>query len=360
MLPNTSRDDLTYPFAEPPVPGEVKAVAPGILWVRIPLPFRLNHVNVYLMEDGDGWAILDTGIGNDETRATWEVLVRGPLRGRRLTRLIVTHFHPDHIGLAGWLCERFDLPLLTSQTSYLGCLHISLSPGALDAQPYRDVYLQHGLSPDVTAQVATRGHDYLKMVHNLPPVFMRLVDGDTIVIGDRTFSVLTGDGHAPEQVMLYCAKEQLFLAADQVLAKITPNVSVWAVDPDGDPLGLYLRSLGELKAALPDCQSAPNIDPVSASNFGSDSILMKFQIRVARSSEESVPCNKHFADRTSYRPGLLWRVLSAKRTGLSSRCVPFGASAYARRAGRSLDASTAATTVALATCRCRVEPSSLW
>ena len=249
---NTSRDDLTYPFAEPPVPGEVKAVAPGILWVRIPLPFRLNHVNVYLMEDGDGWAILDTGIGNDETRTTWEVLVRGPLRGRRLTRLIVTHFHPDHIGLAGWLCERFDLPLLTSQTSYLGCLNISLSPGALDAKPYRDFYLQHGLSPDVTAQVATRGHDYLKMVHNLPPVFMRLVDGDTIVIGDRTFSVLTGDGHAPEQVMLYCAKEQLFLAADQVLAKITPNVSVWAVDPDGDPLGLYLRSLGELKAALPD------------------------------------------------------------------------------------------------------------
>jgi glyoxylase-like metal-dependent hydrolase (beta-lactamase superfamily II) len=243
---------LSFPFAEPPGLGEVITVAPGILWVRIPLPFRLNHINVYLIDDGDGWAVLDTGLGNDQTRAIWETLVRGPLRGRRLTRLIVTHFHPDHIGLAGWLCQRFNLPLLTSQTSYLGCLNVSLSPGALDAKPYRDFYLEHGLSPELTAQVATRGHEYLTMVDSLPPTFMRLVDGDTLAIGGRTFSVLTGDGHAPEQVMLYCAADRLFFPADQVLARITPNVSVWAVDPDGDPLGLYLRSLGELQAGIPD------------------------------------------------------------------------------------------------------------
>src|SRR5437762_1868492 len=107
---------LVYPFAEPPAPGKVIEVAPGILWARIALPFRLNHVNIYLLDDGDGWAVLDTGIRNDATRAAWEALVAGPLAGRPLTRLIVTHFHPDHIGLAGWLCERFDLPMLTSQT----------------------------------------------------------------------------------------------------------------------------------------------------------------------------------------------------------------------------------------------------
>lgn len=243
---------LAFPFPEPPAPGQVKTVAPGILWIRIPLPFRLNHINVYLIEDGDGWAILDTGIGNEQTRAIWDALASGPLRGRRFTRLIVTHFHPDHIGAAGWLCERFGLPLLTSQISYLGCLNISLSPGALDAKPYHDFYSRHGLSPEITTQVATRGHDYLKMVDNLPPTFERLVDGDTLQIGNRSFAVLTGDGHAPEQVMLYCAAERLFLAADQVLAKITPNVSVWAVDPDGDPLGLYLRSLARLRSELPD------------------------------------------------------------------------------------------------------------
>jgi glyoxylase-like metal-dependent hydrolase (beta-lactamase superfamily II) len=242
---------LGYPFAGPPAAGEVVKVAEGILWARIPLPFRLDHVNVYVLEDGDGWAVLDTGIGNEATRAAWEALLAGPLAGRRLTRLIVTHFHPDHIGLAGWLCQRFALPLLTSQTTYLSCLNISLSPGALDAEPYRDFYLRNGLDRATTARVTTQGHGYLRMVTGLPPTFERLVAGDTLRIGGRDFSVLSGDGHAPEQLMLHCAAEGLLLAADQVLAKISPNVSVWAVDPHGDPLGLYLRSLARLTATLP-------------------------------------------------------------------------------------------------------------
>src|ERR1039457_5044360 len=115
---NKKEDGLVFPFPLVPEPGEVIEVAPGILWARIPLPFRLNHVNVYLIDDGDGWVVLDTGIGDDAARAGCEALLTGPLRGKRLTRLIVTHFHPDHIGLAGCLCQRFDLPLLTSQTSY--------------------------------------------------------------------------------------------------------------------------------------------------------------------------------------------------------------------------------------------------
>ncbi len=249
-LSTTNHSDLVFPVAEAPAPGEVIEIAPGILWARIPLPFRLNHINVYLIEDGNGWAVLDTGIDNEATRAIWSALVEGPLAGRPLTRLIVTHYHPDHIGLAGWLCERFGLPLLTSQTTYLGCLNISLSPGALDAKPYRDFYLRHGLDAATTQRVATQGHGYLKMVSGLPPTFHRLVAGDTLEIGGRSFDVLTGNGHAPEQVMLYCAADKLFLAADQVLAKITPNISVWAVEPDGDPLGLYLRSLRELKAQI--------------------------------------------------------------------------------------------------------------
>ena len=251
MLDKPKEQALVFPVPEPPAPGEVMEIAPGILWARIPLPFRLNHVNVYLIDDGDGWAIVDTGIGNDATRAVWGELAQGPLAGRRLTRLIVTHHHPDHIGLAGWLCERFALPLLITQTSYLGCLNISLSPGALDAKPYRDFYLRHGLDAATTQRVATQGHGYLRMVSGLPPTFERIVAGDTLQIGSRSFEVLTGNGHAPEQAMLYCAADNVFLAADQVLAKITPNISVWAVEPTGDPLGLYLRSLGELKARIP-------------------------------------------------------------------------------------------------------------
>jgi glyoxylase-like metal-dependent hydrolase (beta-lactamase superfamily II) len=251
MLAKTDHAALAYPVSEPPAPGALVEIAPGILWARIPLPFRLDHINVYLIEDGGGWAVLDTGLGNEATRALWEAMARGPLAGRALTRLIVTHHHPDHIGLAGWLCERFGVPLLTSQTSYLSCLNVSLSPGALDAKPYRDFYLRHGLDPASTQRVATQGHAYLKMVSGLPPTFERLVAGDTLGIGGRSFEVLAGNGHAPEQVMLYCAADKVFLAADQVLAKITPNISVWAVEPTGDPLGLYLRSLAELKARIP-------------------------------------------------------------------------------------------------------------
>ena len=139
--------------------------------------------------------------------------------------------------------------LLTTQTSYLSCANISLSPGALDAKPYRDFYLRHGMDAETTQRVATQGHNYLKMVSGLPPTFTRIVAGDRLEIGGRSFDVLTGNGHAPEQAMLYCAADNVFLAADQVLAKITPNISVWAVDPEGDPLGLYVRSLNEMQGS---------------------------------------------------------------------------------------------------------------
>ena len=251
VMDHVASGTLIFPHAAPPLTAEVIEVAPGILWTRIPLPFRLDHVNIYLLEDEDGFAILDTGIGNAATQEVWEALVAGPLAGRRITKLIVSHFHPDHIGLAGWLCERFDVPMLTTQTAYLGCLNISLSPGALDAKPYRDFYTHHGLDEGTTGLVATQGHGYLRMVKPLPPTFLRVVAGDEIQIGGRKFHVLTGDGHAPEQIMLWCEADGVFLAADQVLAKITPNVSVWAVDPQGDPLGLYLRSLRAVRDTVP-------------------------------------------------------------------------------------------------------------
>jgi glyoxylase-like metal-dependent hydrolase (beta-lactamase superfamily II) len=301
MLDKPKDGALVFPVQQPPAPGEVAEIAPGILWARIPLPFRLDHINVYLIDDGDGWAVVDTGIGNDATRAVWEKMTSGPLAGRRLTRLIVTHYHPDHIGLAGWLCERFGLPLLTTQTTYLGCLNVSLSPGALDAKPYRDFYLRHGLDEATTQRVATQGHGYLRMVSGLPPTFERIVAGDTLKIGTRSFKVLTGNGHAPEQAMLYCTADNVLLAADQVLAKITPNISVWAVDPTGDPLGLYLRSLGEIKALIPaDALVLPGHQlPFYGLHLRSDQLIAHHEMRCAliaaacreapRSAAELVP-----------------------------------------------------------------------
>lgn len=250
-MPGQLEEELKFPFSEPPAAGTLLEIADGIFWARIPLPFRLDHVNIYLIDDDDGWAIVDTGIADAPTRQVWEALAAGPLAGRRITRVIVTHHHPDHIGLAGWLCERFDAPLLTTQTSYLSCLTISLSPGALDAKPYRDFYALHGLDPATTERVSSQGHGYLRMVVTLPPTFTRIVAGDVIRIGGREFRALTGDGHAPEQLMLYCPSQDVFLAADQIIARISPNVSVWPVEPNGDPLGLFLRSLEAISQEMP-------------------------------------------------------------------------------------------------------------
>ena len=247
-LQSTPRAQLIFPHAAPPAPAGTIEVAPGILWVRLALPFLLDHVNIYLIDDGDGWALIDTGLGNKATQAAWQLMIDGMLRDRPLTRIIATHFHPDHVGSAGFLLQHFDVPLYMSSTEYLQSLNIHLDPGALEAAHYRRFYLEHGLDAATTERVVTSGHGYLKRTSGLPPTYHRVVAGDVLRIGGREFDVLTGGGHSPEQVMLRCRGEKLFLGADQVLAKISPNVSVIAVDPEGDPLGYYLRSLNALKA----------------------------------------------------------------------------------------------------------------
>ncbi len=222
-------------------------IAHGILWARLALPFRLNHVNIYFLDDGDGWALIDTGLGDNATKAAWQPFIDGLLRERPLTRIIATHFHPDHVGAAGFLLQRFDVPLYMSATEYLQSLNIHLDPGALEADHYRRFYLDHGLDAQTTDRVVTSGHAYLKLTSGLPPTYHRVVAGDVLRVGGREFEVVTGGGHSPEEVMLLCRADKLFFAADQVLAQISPNVSVVAVDPDGDPLGYYLRSLRALK-----------------------------------------------------------------------------------------------------------------
>lgn len=242
---------MLFPHPSPPPAGEPLEVAPGVLWLRLPLPFRLDHVNAYLIQDGPGWAVVDTGIGDAATQAIWEGLLAGPLRGQRVTQVVGTHFHPDHIGMAGWLCKRLEAPLLMSQSEYLTALTIHLDPRALDAEPYRSFYLRHGLDEATTARLLSNGHRYLRMITGLPRTFRRVVAGESLRIGGRTFTVLTGGGHAPEQVMLWDADDRLLLCADQVLTRISPNVGVSAIDPDGDPLGIFLRSLDALRAAAP-------------------------------------------------------------------------------------------------------------
>lgn len=245
-------DDLHYPWENHPGTDRVVEIAPGVLWIRLDLPFRLNHVNIYLLADGDGWAMVDTGFGNDATIQAWTALFEGPLADKPISRVIVTHAHPDHVGQAGWIVQRFKCPFYMSQVEYLQGVYHQNRRTAERVVGSREFFRRHGMDEAITEQLLGRGQEYLKKTVPLPAAYRRLTDGDDITIGSRTFRVLTGAGHSPDQVMLYCAAEKLFLSADQVLSKISPNVSVWAHEPDENSLGAYLHSLKRLADTLPD------------------------------------------------------------------------------------------------------------
>ena len=154
-------------------------------WLRLPLPYRLDHVNIYLIRNDDGWTVLDTGLGTDECRAAWEAILSGPLAGQHLTSMIVTHFHPDHVGLAGWLAERFGLPLSMPRPEYLYSLALQYAPGDLGADMHRPFYRRHGLSPEVTEAVLGRGHQYLRQTTGVPTTYHRIQHGDGLRVGER-------------------------------------------------------------------------------------------------------------------------------------------------------------------------------
>lgn len=248
MLIQPPPSPIAFPYAEPPETGQVQEIAPGILWARFALPFRLNHVNIYLVRGEHGWAAIDTGIGNDNSKAAWDALLTGPLAGTELEAVVATHFHPDHVGLAGWLTERFGVPLYMPRTEYLQSLALQARAFAAN----REFYTEHGLPDEAAELVATGGHFYLRMVTGLPTQFLCLRAGEELVIGGRRFQILTGGGHAPEQAMLYSADDRIFFSADQVLSKISPNISVQAMEPESDPLGEYIRSLADIRETVPE------------------------------------------------------------------------------------------------------------
>lgn len=249
---------LAFPFAAPPAPGEVAEVTADIRWLRLPLPYRLDHVNIYLIRNEDGWTAFDSGLGTDECKQAWDSALSGPLKGETLKSLIVSHFHPDHVGLAGWLCERFGLKMTMPRPEYLHSAMIQYAPADHGEAVFRPFYQRHGLSAEATEIVLSRGHEYLRRTTGVPVSYHRIKHGDTLSVGDCDFQVLTGGGHALEQAMLYRPQDKVFLAADQVIARISPNVSVHPMEPDLDALGIYLASLRAIKAAVaPDVLVLP-------------------------------------------------------------------------------------------------------
>ena len=241
---------LQFPVAAPPPPGETLAIAPGVHWLRMPLPFALDHINLWLLEDGAGWTIVDTGYAMARTQELWEQIFALRLGGWPVTRVIVTHYHPDHIGLADWLTQRWRAPLWVTEKEWLSAR--VMSHGAEDLAPMRRSFARRAGLDDTEAELfSERENSYRRGVPSVPASFQRLADGMAIEIGGREWRVIVGEGHAPELACLYCAETGVLIAGDQVLPRISPNISVQAHEPDGDPLARYLASLARLRAAIP-------------------------------------------------------------------------------------------------------------
>jgi glyoxylase-like metal-dependent hydrolase (beta-lactamase superfamily II) len=243
---------LTYPYAEAPAPGGLQKIVPGILWLRMPLPMALDHINLYLLEDDDGWWLVDTGIAIDPTQSLWEALFdSGELGGKPVKAVLATHYHPDHTGMAGWLCERWRVPFYMTQGEYFTGLAFSRTTREHFSWTSEQHYTRSGYSPEEVSRVKERFGGFGPYIKPLPTAFRRLSDGQVLAIGGRRWRVVVGRGHSPEHACLYCDELNVLLSGDQVIPRITSNISVSGSEPEANPLKDWLQSHETFLEALP-------------------------------------------------------------------------------------------------------------
>ena len=250
---NSLEHELTYPLGDAlPDGGGTLEVAPGVKWIRMGLPFALNHINLWLLRDKidskDGWTVVDCCIDRPESRAQWQQIFDTQLQGLPVLRVICTHMHPDHIGLAHWICEKWNAPLWISATDYNVARNLSNASSSYNTarggQSAADFYASHGLvDPESVAKIKARTGYYPSLVPDVPHSYHRIMDHDTVHIGGKAWRCISGYGHAPEHIALYCEGINTLISGDMVLPRISTNVSVFDLEPEGDPLKLFLNSI---------------------------------------------------------------------------------------------------------------------
>lgn len=242
---------LDFVWPAPPTNGEVIEVSPGLLWARLPLPFRLNHVNVWLLEEDDGWTVIDTGCATPELFAIWDTLLAGPMRGLPVRRVIATHGHVDHIGLSGWLVERFGAEFIGTFGEWMWARvsHMPDVPGADSA--YHAYLRRHGVEDDFAAEMVARRQNYIDLSTPIPSTITEIRDGQMITFGRRDWQVIVTRGHTFEHSAFYNEQTGILIAGDHLLPTISPVIAVYEMVPNADPLGDYLKSFSQFDA-IPD------------------------------------------------------------------------------------------------------------
>lgn len=244
--------ELRYPFETIPEQGVPTPVAEGVYWLRMPLPFSLDHINLYLLRDGAGWTIVDTGIRGPETLAHWERVLNGLMRGARVTRVIATHMHPDHVGQAGWLTRHCDAELWMTRTEFLSCKVLAGDgPSDVPEDAIR-FYRGCGFDEHQIDLYRQRFGRFGAMIERLPAGFRRIRDGERINIDGDDWEVVVGRGHSPEHACLFCAARGVLISGDQVLPRISSNVSVFPTEPAADPLSEFLAACRAIRQRVPD------------------------------------------------------------------------------------------------------------
>lgn len=248
------RPKLDYPFESGPTPGAGDAVdvAPGVKWLRMPLGGALSFINVWAIEDGEGWCVVDTGMQTRDTSQAWRTAFKDALGGRPITRVIVTHLHPDHIGLAGWMTRKFQCRLWMTRLEYLQCRMLVADTGREAPEDGMRFYKAAGWDEDALENYRARFGGFGKAIYQLPDSYRRLDDKEEFRIGAHTWRIVTGNGHSPDHACLYCPELKLLISGDQVLPRISSNVSVFPTEPDADPLTDWMTSCAKVKREVPD------------------------------------------------------------------------------------------------------------
>ena len=256
VLAPASAPTLEYPFTTPPAHGETIEIRPGCLWLRMPLPFALDHINLWMLEDGDGWTLVDTGVNLPTTHEAWNKIF--DRLGACIKRVIVTHCHPDHFGLAGWLTRRFGVALWMPQAEFLGGHAMYAETSGYSTALTLELFKAHGLDADRQRGIGQRGNSYRLGVSEPPTHYRRIFNDDVITVGRHRWKVIMGYGHSPEHAALYSDSLGVLISGDMLLPKISTNISVWPIEPESDPVKLFLNSIDKFKSLPANTLTLPS------------------------------------------------------------------------------------------------------